>query len=74
MAMAEIGATANGGSNRQALSDDDVAGLPTAMIFVPCADGVSHNESESITREQAEIGASVLLASVIRAAARSGPR
>ena len=37
----------------------DVA--PTGMIFVPCKNGVSHNESESITPQQAEAGANVLL-------------
>ncbi len=41
---------------------------PTSMIFVPCAGGVSHNEAESITAEQAEHGASVLLGAVLRAA------
>jgi N-carbamoyl-L-amino-acid hydrolase len=41
---------------------------PTAMIFVPCERGVSHNEAESITAEQAEQGASVLLGAVRRAA------
>lgn len=38
---------------------------PTSMIFVPCADGLSHNEAESITKEQAERGASVLLGAVL---------
>lgn len=33
---------------------------PTAMIFVPCEDGLSHNEAEAITQDQAEHGASVL--------------
>ncbi len=37
---------------------------PTAMIFVPCDDGLSHNEAENITKEQAERGASVLLGAV----------
>lgn len=41
---------------------------PTAMIFVPCQDGLSHNEAESITPEQATIGASVLLGAVRDAA------
>jgi N-carbamoyl-L-amino-acid hydrolase len=46
-----------------------VAGVaPTAMIFVPCEGGVSHNEAESITPEQAERGASVLLGTLQRAA------
>jgi N-carbamoyl-L-amino-acid hydrolase len=34
---------------------------PTAMIFIPCKDGVSHHEAESITPEQAAEGANVLL-------------
>lgn len=37
---------------------------PTAMIFVPCEDGLSHNEAESITPDQAAVGASVLLGAV----------
>jgi N-carbamoyl-L-amino-acid hydrolase len=41
---------------------------PTSMIFVPCDDGLSHNEAENITKEQAERGASVLLGAVRRAA------
>ncbi|GGM36868.1 Zn-dependent hydrolase [Dactylosporangium sucinum] len=43
--------------------------VPTSMIFVPCAGGLSHNEAESITKEQAEHGASVLLGAVRRMAA-----
>ena len=42
---------------------------PTSMIFVPCDEGVSHNEAENISPEQAERGASVLLNAVL---ARSG--
>ncbi|AJY48966.1 MULTISPECIES: Zn-dependent hydrolase [Halomonadaceae] len=34
---------------------------PTAMIFVPCEDGISHNESENATPEDLEAGANVLL-------------
>jgi beta-ureidopropionase / N-carbamoyl-L-amino-acid hydrolase len=41
---------------------------PTSMIFVPCDDGLSHNEAENITKEQAERGASVLLGAVRRMA------
>ena len=37
---------------------------PTSMIFVPCDDGLSHNEAENISAEQAERGASVLLGAV----------
>ncbi|MBL4757471.1 MAG: Zn-dependent hydrolase [Rhizobiales bacterium] len=34
---------------------------PTAMIFTPCKDGISHNPAESITPEEAEASANVLL-------------
>ena len=38
---------------------------PTGMIFVPCLDGLSHNEAESITLEQASAGAETLLRAVL---------
>jgi beta-ureidopropionase / N-carbamoyl-L-amino-acid hydrolase len=38
---------------------------PTTMIFVPCAGGVSHNESESATLEDCGAGTQVLLEAVI---------
>ena len=38
---------------------------PTAMIFVPCRDGVSHNESEFTSKEQCAAGAQVLLQAVL---------
>ena len=44
---------------------------PTSMIFVPCDDGLSHNEAENISPEQAERGASVLLGAVLRMAEAS---
>jgi hypothetical protein len=34
---------------------------PTAMIFVPCKDGISHNEIEDAKPEHLEAGANVLL-------------
>lgn len=34
---------------------------PTAMIFIPCKDGVSHNEAESIEPSDAEAGARLLV-------------
>lgn len=40
---------------------------PTAMIFVPCKDGLSHNEEESILEPHAEAGANVLLRAVLKA-------
>lgn len=39
---------------------------PTAMIFVPCKDGVSHNEAEDITPTQAEQGLAVLYDTLTR--------
>ncbi len=33
---------------------------PTGMIFIPCLDGISHHESESITENDALLGAMVL--------------
>jgi beta-ureidopropionase / N-carbamoyl-L-amino-acid hydrolase len=34
---------------------------PTAMVFVPCRDGISHNEAEFVSKEQCARGAQVLL-------------
>lgn len=42
---------------------------PTAMIFVPCKDGISHNEAEYASPEHLEAGADVLLGAVL---ARAG--
>jgi N-carbamoyl-L-amino-acid hydrolase len=38
---------------------------PTAMIFVPCKDGISHSEYEEMTQEDAAAGAEVLLRAVV---------
>ena len=40
---------------------------PTAMIFIPCEGGLSHNEAENITPLQAEHGAGVLFSSILKA-------
>jgi N-carbamoyl-L-amino-acid hydrolase len=42
---------------------------PAAMIFIPCKDGLSHHEAESITVDQAAAGANVLLHTLIELAA-----
>lgn len=42
---------------------------PTAMIFVPCVDGLSHNEAEHIHPHWATAGAEVLLRAIL---AKSG--
>jgi N-carbamoyl-L-amino-acid hydrolase len=38
---------------------------PAAMIFVPCRDGISHNEAEFSSKEQCAKGAQVLLQAVL---------
>jgi N-carbamoyl-L-amino-acid hydrolase len=38
---------------------------PAAMIFVPCRDGISHNEAEFTSKEQCAAGAQVLLQAVL---------
>lgn len=43
---------------------------PTAMVFVPCAGGISHNEQESATADDLEAGCNVLLHAMLEAAAR----
>jgi N-carbamoyl-L-amino-acid hydrolase len=45
--------------------------IPTAMIFCPCKDGLSHNEAESILPEEAEAGTQVLFEAVVARANRS---
>jgi len=47
---------------------------PTAMIFVPCKDGLSHNEAESATIEHCAAGAQVLLEAALALDARLGTR
>jgi N-carbamoyl-L-amino-acid hydrolase len=39
--------------------------VPTTMIFVPSAGGLSHNEAESTTFEECAAGAQVLLNAVL---------
>jgi N-carbamoyl-L-amino-acid hydrolase len=45
--------------------------VPTAMIFTPCKDGLSHNEAENIEPEEAEAGCQVLFEAVVARANRS---
>ncbi len=61
-AAAELGLparTITSGAGHDAFFAATVA--PTAMIFVPCKDGVSHNEEESATQADCAAGANVLL-------------
>ena len=41
---------------------------PTAMIFVPCKDGISHNEVEDATRADIGAGAQILLQAMVERA------
>jgi N-carbamoyl-L-amino-acid hydrolase len=41
---------------------------PTGMVFIPCQDGISHNEAESVTAEDAAAGANVLLHAILERA------
>ena len=42
--------------------------VPTAMIFVPCENGISHNEIENVTPEDCSAGCQVLLHAVLTSA------
>ncbi len=46
--------------------------VPTAMVFVPCAGGLSHNEAESAAAADVEAGANVLLQAMLRVAQPEG--
>jgi len=41
---------------------------PTAMIFVPCKDGISHNEIEDATQQDAAAGCQILLHAMVERA------
>ena len=45
--------------------------VPTAMIFTPCKDGLSHNEAETIEPEEAAAGCQVLFEAVVARASRA---
>jgi N-carbamoyl-L-amino-acid hydrolase len=45
--------------------------VPTAMIFTPCLNGLSHNEAESILPEEAEAGTQVLFEAIVARANRA---
>jgi N-carbamoyl-L-amino-acid hydrolase len=45
--------------------------VPTAMIFTPCKDGLSHNEAESIEPSEATAGCQVLFEAVVARANRA---
>jgi N-carbamoyl-L-amino-acid hydrolase len=39
--------------------------MPAAMVFVPCKDGISHNELEDATQADCTAGANVLMHTVL---------
>jgi N-carbamoyl-L-amino-acid hydrolase len=41
---------------------------PSAMIFIPCKDGISHNEIEDATPEDVAAGCDVLLQAILEKA------
>jgi N-carbamoyl-L-amino-acid hydrolase len=45
--------------------------VPTAMLFVPSKDGLSHNEAEYTSPEQLAVGCEVMLGAVLTLASAS---
>jgi N-carbamoyl-L-amino-acid hydrolase len=41
---------------------------PTAMVFIPCEGGISHNEIENATKEDCRDGCDVLLRAMVERA------
>ena len=80
IAAVRAGAEALGLSHRDIISGagHDAVHLsgvtPTAMIFVPCKDGLSHNEAESATLDHCAAGAQVLLEAALALDAKLGGR
>ena len=56
----------NSGAGHDACKIASIA--PTGMIFVPCTDGISHNEMEHAEPENLALGAQILLDSMLRVA------
>ncbi|MFA6266331.1 MAG: M20 family metallo-hydrolase [Pseudolabrys sp.] len=71
IAAVRAAAAASGFSTKDLMSGagHDAANIarvaPTTMIFVPCKDGISHNEAEYSSKEQCAAGAQVLLQAVL---------
>jgi N-carbamoyl-L-amino-acid hydrolase len=71
IAAVRAGARISGASTRDMTSGagHDAAYIsrvaPSSMIFVPCKDGISHNEAEYSSKEQCAAGAQVLLQTVL---------
>ena len=78
-----IGAVRQAAANLQHTSMDIVSGAghdsvyvsrvaPTAMIFIPCEGGLSHNEAESVTEADVAAGCDVLLGALLLLDAAEG--
>lgn len=76
VALVERVATTRGYSNKRMVSGAGHDSLhvakiaPTAMIFVPCAGGLSHNEAEYASHADLAAGAEVLLHAILNVASR----
>lgn len=74
MAAVRAGAAAFGYSSREIVSGAGhdacyLAGVaPTSMVFIPCIDGISHNEIEDVKPEWITAGANVMLSAVLEKA------
>jgi N-carbamoyl-L-amino-acid hydrolase len=80
----ELVARVRAAAERQGLSHQDIVSgaghdavyvarqSPTAMIFVPCRDGISHNEIEDASPEHLAAGAQVLLEALLETAGQAG--
>ncbi|WP_144138184.1 Zn-dependent hydrolase [Paraburkholderia sp. BCC1884] len=47
--------------------------VPTAMVFIPCVDGLSHNEAEDALPDDVSAGANVLINAVLARAKLAAP-
>ena len=57
------------------ISDGKIAAVaPASMIFIPCVDGISHNESEEISPEWSTAGGQVLLGALLELAKKNADR
>lgn len=74
VAAVRAGAAAFGYSSREIVSGagHDACYLarvaPTSMVFIPCIDGISHNEIEDVKPEWITAGANVMLSAVLEKA------
>ena len=74
VAAVRAGSEAHGYSSREIVSGAGhdacyLAGVaPTSMVFIPCIDGISHNEVEDVKPEWITAGANVILSAILEKA------